>query len=145
MVSDGSSDFFRILGYLASDRRNAKIDVETHPNSRGSVERDYFSRTGEELVEDDVNYFVWEQSANKWGAELRIYFKSNPDMPSELLHMVRAGRPGSSTHNARVNNSEFVWSLIKYGFRASDFQDESIIRSKVPSQFLQDYEDGLDL
>ena len=51
-------------------------------------------------------------------------------------------RPGSG-YNNRVNNNDFVWRLIEYGFRARNEQDRIQIREYVPNQFMADFENGL--
>lgn len=73
MVNKYHVDFFTILGYLASDERATKLDIETHPNQQQILEQRYGRLTGMRLVQDDINYYVWSEDANKWGSELRIY------------------------------------------------------------------------
>lgn len=136
------NEFFRILGYLSSPKRATKLDIETHPRRRQSLERRYSQATGQIPVVDNANYYVWEPSTNKWGAELRIYFNGNRStMPAALQEIRVAPRPGFG-YEHRVNNNDFVWDLIDYGFLLGDRQNFNRIRDQVPEEFRSDFEDG---
>jgi hypothetical protein len=145
MIDENHPDFFRILGYLASNSRHTKLDIETIPQFQNSVEKEYENLTGMKLLQDDHNYYVWPAGTNKWAPELRIYFIKNDSIPPSLSTIVRSARFESGEYNARINNNEFVWKLIKYGFRIGDTQDTSLIESKVPSIKLNDFKNGLKL
>lgn len=145
MIDKTDSDFFLILGYLASIERRTKLDIETHPDKRQILERRYNRLTGTTLVPDDINYYVWSPSVNKWGSELRIYFRKNENIPTSLSKMVVRPRFSSGYHNARINNNYFVWELIEYGFRAKDTQDIGLIRSKIPKKRIAEFNAGLNL
>lgn len=136
-------EFFMILGYLASPQRATKLDIETHPRRRQSLERRYSQATGQVPVVDNSNYYVWEPGANKWGAELRIYFNGNlSTMPSALQEMRVSSRPGFG-YEHRINNNDFIWDLIDYGFLLGDGQNLNRISDQVPEEFRSDFEDGL--
>jgi hypothetical protein len=145
MMDDHHTDFFLILGYLASPERRTKLDIETHPKRQRRLEREYFGLTGVRLVPDDVNYYVWSPNVNKWGSELRIYFRKNNNIPPSLEAMAVAPRFSSNYHNARINNNDFVWKLIEYGFRAKDTQNVNLIRSKIPQNRMGEFDTGLNL
>lgn len=139
------NEFFEILGYLASPTRNVKLDIETHPRKRESIESKYLELTGEELQEDNVNYYVWEEDTNKWGGELRIYFNGDLEyMPIYLRNIRVTSRPGYGYEN-RINNKDLVWDLIEYGFRIGNGQNHGPIRSHVPEGFMSDFEDGFNI
>jgi hypothetical protein len=142
MIDEYHRDFFIVLGYLAAPSRITKLDIETHPNNKAKVESRYGYFAREQLVEDDVNYYVWDPNVNKWGSELRIYFKKNSNIPADLQNMVVSPRFAGNKYNARINNNEFVWLLIKYGFRASNLQDENLIKSNIPSTHISDFDQG---
>lgn len=142
MINQYHKDFFIVLGYLAAPARITKLDIETHPNNKITVESRYKSLAGEQLVEDDVNYYVWDPSVNKWGSELRIYFRKNSNIHADLQSMVVSPRFAGNKYNARINSNDFVWLLIKYGFRASNSQDENLIRTKIPSVRIGEFDLG---
>ena len=145
MIDESNSDFFLILGYLASIERRTKLDIETHPRRRQKLELRYNRLTGTALVQDDKNYYVWSPDVNKWGSELRIYFRKNENIPASLNKMVVTPRFSSGYHNARINRNRFVWKLIEYGFRAKDTQDIDLIRSKIPKERIAEFDAGLKL
>lgn len=145
MTYEFHQDFFKNIGYLASRDRRVKLDIETHPDKQITLEAQYRDLTGSSLIQDRRNYYVWSPTVNKWGSELRIYFYKNSNILDSLNSYVVKPRFQSYYYNARINNNDFVWKLIKYGFRASDNQDESLIRSKIPSNRLQEYLTGLNL
>ena len=77
---------------------------------------------------------------------MRLYFIENQDIPPCLEHMRRPStyyRNEYKQYNARINNNEFIWQLIEYGFRLGDSQDLNLIRSKVPPQYISDFNRGL--
>lgn len=139
------NEFFEILGYLSSPHRNTKLDIETHPRRRASLEQQYQLLTGDELQEDNANFYIWDEDVNKWGAELRIYFSGNiAVMPTHLSNLRVNSRPDDGYGN-RINNKDLVWDLISHGFRVSNGQDETLIRSHVPDIFIDDFENGFNI
>ncbi len=145
MINEYHRDFYVVLGYLTSPVRITKLDIETRPNGRTKVESQYLYLSGEPLVEDDVNYYVWGSHVNKWGSELRVYFNKNSNIPQDLDNITVTPRFPGHKYNARVNGNEFVWSLIKYGFKAKDNQDENLIRTKVPPSRISQFDQGYKL
>jgi hypothetical protein len=145
MIDESHTDFFLILGYLASIERRTKLDIETHPERRQRLEQKYYRLTGATLFPDNVNYYVWLPDVNKWGSELRIYFCKNDSIPQALNAMVVRPRFSANYHNARVNSNEFVWKLIAYGFRARDTQDINLIRSNIPQNRMAEFNAGTNL
>lgn len=139
------AEFFEIVGYLASQIRGTKLDIETHPSRRESLEAQYITITGEVLHEDNINYYVWDEDTNKWGAELRIYFNGNlTTMPTTLGDLRRTSIPSDKYEN-RVNKNALIWRLIACGFRVGNGQNDSLIRSYVPEEYMQDFENGFNI
>lgn len=145
MINESHKDLFIVLGYLAAHIRRTKLDIETHPDKREWVENQYMNYAQEPLIMDNVNFYVWEPSVNKWGSELRIYFNSNGNMPGDLRDMIVSPRFVDDNYNARINNNEFVWLLIKYGFRASNLQDVNRIRNRIPQDNTDEFNRGFNL
>jgi len=150
MKTDGNIKFpaksilFMSVGYLASNERQTKLDAELPKNSQSNFETKYREITGITLKPDNLNYFLWDRDANKWGVELRIYFISNDNLPSNLKRSVVTARPGSK-YNSRVNDNNLIWDLIKYGYRLSDRQKIDLITSKIPITYKEDFQKGLEL
>jgi hypothetical protein len=145
MIDERHKDFFKVLGYLTTPSRITKLDIETHPYNRADLEARYLNLAGVPLIEDSVNYYVWGHGVNKWGSELRIYFRRNNNIPKDLESMVVSPRFPNSPFNARINNNDFVWLLIKYGFRATNSQDDAQIRSRIPLPHNKEFELGYGL
>ena len=145
MINRNHKDFFIVLGYLAAPSRITKLDIETHPDNKAAIEGKYMHLTKEQLVEDNVNYYVWGPNVNKWGSELRVYFKKNSNIPVDLQSMCVSPRFARNKYNARINNNDFVWSLIEYGFRASNLQNENLIRTVIPSARISQFDQGYNL
>ena len=141
-----TQEFFECLGYLAAPQRHTRIDVELPERSREGFENRYEQITGERPIQDGRFYYVWSDDANKWGVEMRLYFIENQNIPPCLINMRRSStyyRDEYKQYNARINNNEFIWQLIEYGFGLGDSQDLNLIRSRVPSQYISDFNRGL--
>lgn len=139
------NEFFEIIGYLTSPVRNTKLDVETHPRTRQKFENNYFQRTGEVPIEDNVNYYIWDETTDKWGSEMRLYFNGNLSTMPTLLREIRVSSRPSSGYDHRVNNNEFVWRLIDHGFLLGNGQNTTRIRERVPEEHQSDFESGFNI
>jgi len=139
------NEFFEALGYLSSPQRNCKLDAEMHLGSQTRFESEYSHLTGIIPVADYHNYYILHEGADKWGVELRIYFDSNEaSIPQIIRNMVRSSRPGEP-RNSRINDNKLIWKFIEHGFLLNDLQDIARIRSKIPAQFLANFERGFSL
>ena len=137
-------DFFVVVGYLAAPVRRTKLDVETPINAQMNTEAKYLRLSGK-LLAQGTNYYVWPTGTNKWAPELRIYFDSNSSIPPALFGVVVPPRFNPGIYNARVNDNNFVWELIQYGFEASDMQTPHRIQSRIPLAKVPDYTKGYTL
>lgn len=135
-------EFFEVLGYLANSNRQCKLDAEMPLKSQAEFETRYISLTEITPYPDDRNYYILHEEADKWGIELRIYFKADiNNVPQIIRDMVRSSRPGEP-RNCRINDNELIWQLIAHGFLLGDSQDIERIRSRVPPEFMADFERG---
>ncbi len=139
------NDFFEVLGYLSSPRRNCKLDAEMHSREQARFQSEYLRLTEIVPIVDDHNYYILHEGADKRGVELRIYFDADViNIPQIIRSMVRSSRPGEP-RNSRINDNELIWKFIEHGFLLNDFQDVDRIRSRIPAQFLSDFERGFSL
>lgn len=145
MIDEHHPDLFLILGYLASPSRRTKLDIETHPRRRPTLEKEYYDLTGVRLVPDHINYYLWSEDTNKRGAQIRISFRMNDNIPPSLRQIVKTARFSNGYHNARINGNKFMKLLIKYGFRASNTQNETLIRSKILPVHTSEFDNGFNL
>ncbi len=138
-------EFFEALGYLSSPDRMCKLDVELPSTSEQSFKGKYAELSGVTPSVDHHNFYLWPEGSNKWGVELRIYFKSDnrDNIPSAIRDMVVSARFPNTSHNCRINNNRFLWELIKYGFLLGDAQDVQRIRERVPSEYISYFERGV--
>lgn len=139
-----NSNFFTSVGYLASNKRQTKLDAELHKRAQSRFESKYQNITGVTPKPDDINYYLLHKDADKWGVELRIYFISNDKIPLYLKGCVVDPRPGNK-YNSRINDNDFIWKLIKYGFRLSDDQDTDLIASYIPEAYEEYFQKGVEL
>lgn len=141
------NEFFEVLGYLANPNRICKLDVELPATKEQAFKDKYTGLSGITPVVDQHNFYLWPKGANKWSVELRIYFSTDNrnNIPNVIRDMVVSPRFSKSAHNCRINNNKFIWELIKYGFLLRDDQDAARIRSRVPVEFIPDFERGFSL
>jgi hypothetical protein len=144
VLDDGHPDFFIIVGYLVSPKRRTKLDIETPIKNRTETEARYLQLSGE-ILNQGTNYIVLQPGANKWSSELRIYFIKNQNIPIALSNHVVPARFQNGLYNARVNDNNFIWDLIRYGFEASDRQNPRRIQSLIPLAKIPDYTKGYNL
>jgi hypothetical protein len=138
------TNFFVSVGYLASNERQTKLDAELHKRAQSRFESKYRDITGVTPKPDDRNYYLLHSDADKWGVELRISFISNDNIPLYLKDSVVDPRPGGE-YNSRINDNDFIWQLIEYGFRLSNEQDTNLIASYIPEGYEDDFQKGLEL
>lgn len=135
-------ELFKVLGYLSNPNRNCKLDAEIRFDKEQSFVAKYRGWSGETPIVDNHNFYLWPQGANKWGTELRIYFNADRNnIPATISDKVVKPR-FVKTHNCRINNNDFIWQLIQYGFVLSDTQDEQRIRNRIPNEYISLFEEG---
>lgn len=124
-------EFFEALGYLASPDRECKLDVELPSAKEQSFKDKYATLSGATASVDQHNFYLWPEGSNKWGVELRIYFRADnmENIPSAIRDMVVSARFPNSAHNCRINNNKFIWELIRYAFlfKSASFLSASIL------------------
>lgn len=140
-------DFFEVLGYLASLDRVCKLDVELPSAKEQSFKDKYAGLSGVTPSVDRHNFYLWPEGSNKWGVELRIYFKADnrENIPGAIRDVVVSPRFQNSPHNCRINRNKFIWELIKYGFLLDDTQDVQRIRERVPPEYISYFARGISL
>lgn len=140
-------DFFVVLGYLASPDRECKLDVELPSTKEKSFKDRYAELSGVTPSVDHHNFYLWPEGSNKWGVELRIYFKADnmDNIPTAIRSMVVSARFPNPAHNCRINRNKFIWELIKHGFLLGDTQNLERIQERVPQEYMPHFERGLSL
>lgn len=87
--------------------------------------------------------FDWEIYDNKWGIEGRIWITNSSNAP---LSLKNAFSIGTNTIDNRLNCNEYILYLYKnFGIVNGRNQNLNNISSKVPAQYLKDFNIGLTL
>ena len=117
------------LGYLAGPGK-ARIFAEAPPKYEEAVVNKYHDLTGIILEEKPGVFNIAPET--KWSPELAVMFRPTEEIPDDIARQQQ--KPGL------VNRNQFVWSLVRNGFRFGEKPNVELIRSKVP-QSMQDYFD----
>lgn len=134
-IGEGS-DFFEVLGYLATPKRLVSIDAEV-PESKAS---EFCAKYGDKffIISDGLTP---SGMPRKFGIQLRINFLSVNNAPTALTSYLKKGRGVGIV--ARINRSLFVEKLLsKFGFVLGTLQDVASIRATIPAQYITDFDRG---
>lgn len=106
--------------FASQGKHGLLLEAEVAPNSQARFEKRYGAATKQTISPGSPQHY--QTQANKWGAELRVYF-NDPGMAVSLaargLH-VEHSRKGymSGQYLFRVNDNQFFWKLIEdHGLR----------------------------
>lgn len=103
------------------------LEAEVAPQSQDEFSSRYASATGQDAFATEH----CQIQPDKWGIECRIYFDA-PDWVVDSLEKLgyhvedRLGGGYRSDYGYRINNQEFFWHLVEYGYRLGP--NEPIVR-----------------
>ena len=113
-------DFDEAVIYLSDPNRQTIIEVELPLSSQIRFENIYANLTNNYPLPTNTTqapYYVWDEGANKWGVELRLYFISDDNLPDPLASIcVNNNRPGYRQYDRRINNNDFIYDLFSRGY-----------------------------
>lgn len=112
---------------------------------RFADDHEYYRFLGYLAKSDGSTKIVYEQNdlQGAWASENRIQFFVSPPMPIAANLTLTAG-VGNIKY--RVNCNDFLQEIIKsHKFVNGRNQDLSLIRQTIPSDYIQDFNDGLNL
>ena len=135
-------EFYIIVGYLCNPDRNTHIEIEMHPNSRIQFEELYRISTNDYPLPKTSSvapYYIWNEDANKWGRQSRVYFTSNVNIPEVLLNILEP-----NVRNTRPGN-DLIDRLFGVGFIIGSPQITDRIQNFIPHQYSNDYNTGFNL
>jgi|LSQX01.2.fsa_nt_gb hypothetical protein len=142
-------ELYLSFGYLASPIRETNIEVEMPAERQRSFITQYADWTNNYPLPIQANiapYYVWEQGANKYGLENRVYFVSNNNLPNCLEKTLEPrkiqNRPGYENWQRRISNNEYIIRLFQAGFVLGPHQDPLRIRDLVPPEYLNEFNAG---
>ena len=99
---------------------DVRLEVEINPKFSDRFEEKYRELTGKKPVLGGE----YQHQSNKRGREFRVYFNSNKNVLDELelagVYVESAGRSYQSNRAYRINDRDFFWSLIRFGYRLGD-------------------------
>ena len=117
-VSD--SDLYEIATYLMREEIETEIHAELPHGHREEFEAEYKDATKDyplPRASKKVPYYVWPAGANKYGRELRIYFKRVPPEPTPIRNLYTDfGKWYARKGCYRINHSNLVMQLFECGF-----------------------------
>jgi len=122
-----TSKYYRTLGYLAS---KASISAEVN-----HLKEDYFIHRYKDLKGKDPNYCI-QQDCNRWGLKLDIRCIP-PDFEYELDGLIWDGE--------EIRKNNFAWALLEMGFDLGRVHDIGKIRSEIPEEYLDAFDDGISI
>ena len=114
------------------------------------TERDLYISIGF-LAKANMRLYIESNNVNlsggepAWAEEWRMSFPSIPDnIPESLKDSIKPNADGS---NPRLNNKEFINSLLKeqHAFQLGNTQNINNIRNTIPEECLDDFNYGLTL
>lgn len=121
-----------------------KTTFGTRNKIRFNNEHEFYELLGFLAKSDRSTSLVWEHNEKQgaWGSEGRIQFHT-------LNHPFKANLPysaGVGSITNRVNCNEFIKNLnVNHGFIMGGQQNVDTIRTTIPTQYLPDFERGLNL
>ena len=120
-----TSKYYRTIGYLAV---KASIFAEVN-----HLKEDYFIRRYKDLKGKDPKYCV-QQDCNRWGLKLDIRC-IHPDFDYELDGLIWDG--------LEIRKNNFAWALLEMGFDLGHNHDIEKIRSEIPEEHLDSFDNGM--
>jgi hypothetical protein len=88
------------------------IEAEGRISRLQSFFSEYNSKFNPSIDEDTDGIIVLEDSADKWGLELRLYMHCAPDFLKVTTNSNYRGE-----YQYRINDIELIWDLFELGFR----------------------------
>lgn len=108
-------------------------------------EHDFYKFLGYLAKSDGSTSLVWEHNENQgaWGSEGRIQIHTH-NIPNLWNVVLTAGNGGNVI--SRINCNEFVENICtQHGFVYGGIQNRAQIQATIPQQYINDFNDGLNL
>lgn len=134
---DTSDDYYRTLGFLAS---NSRFDAELPAQSVSNFLENYQVHSGQQITSEHTGINLLGD-VDKWGPELRIYFPVT-DLNLRFGQEVQE-TSGPDPNTLRINNNNFWMRLVRIGFRLGRNHDIEAIRNTIPPDKIASFEEGL--
>ena len=133
-------ELYQVATYLMRPEVQTDIHAEMHPRRVGEFTRQYGELTGGANLPANDNvepFYVWPETVNKYGMELRIYFRNVAPIPPIMERLYTdQGKWYARRESYRVNHSNLVLQLFECGFLLGVNDDnEERIREFMAQRF----------
>ncbi len=112
-------DLYQIASYLAKPEAETDIHAEMLLKNESEFERNYAIATKNYPLPAVARrpYYIWPEGTNKYGKELRVYFKRVPPEPPIIKTLYTDHGKWYAKRGAyRINHSALVMQLFECGF-----------------------------
>ena len=113
-------ELYEVATYLMRPEVRTEIHAELHPNVVADFRQQYRELTGGVALPTATNvepFYVWPEGVNKYGRQLRIYFRNVAPVPPVMERLYTdQGKWYARRESYRVNHSKLVAQLFECGF-----------------------------
>ena len=113
-------ELYEVATYLMRPEVEAEIHAEMHPNSAATFQQQYNDLTGGvalPIADRTGPFYIWPVTVNKYGIELRIYFRNVAPVPPVMERLYTdQGKWFARRESYRVTHSNLVLQLFECGF-----------------------------
>lgn len=138
-----NEQFFVSLGFLA--KRATMLEAIVPQHALNGFISNYTQIKEHEPASDQYGLYVHEPGASKWGCELRVTFRAAPEEVDSLdfgPDVDIVGDPAKPEISWRINNNNFWWRLLKFGFDMGKRQNTNAIQAQIPRKYLMVFNQG---
>lgn len=122
-------ELFEVATYLQRPEVEAEIHAELPGRRRTEFEEEYARLTDSApLPASEVrsSFYVWPEGTNKYGLELRIYFRDIPPTPPPISRLFTDhGKWYARQEKYRINHTNLVFQLLECGFLLGNNADNT--------------------
>ena len=125
-------ELYEVATYLMRPEVQTDIHAEMHPHKVDEFRGQYNLLTRGANLPANTNarpFYVWPENVNKYGMELRIYFRNTAPVPPVMERLYTdQGKWYAKRESYRVNHSNLVLQLFECGFLLglNDINEERI-------------------
>ena len=98
--------------FIKKNEYDIFIEAEGRPSRLRSFYQEYNSRYNPTIGDDTDGIIALEESANKWGLELRLYLHHKPDCVASTRNTVYR-----SEYSYRINDTDVISEMFDLGYR----------------------------
>ena len=105
-----------LIIFIKQSGQHVFIEVEAKPEKIQKFIAKYNLDFKQHLTANTDGIITLKPDANKWDVELRIYFVTVTDMPSDYLRKTTKNSFYRDNYNFRINNNGITRELFSRGF-----------------------------